>query len=288
MGYVVVPLYDTLGENAVEYILNHSEAVYLAVSAAKLPQIAAALPNVSQAFLGVTVWGAAADAAAVKTIFKNGIDVTPFEELASSGQAALVPEDAPAADSLSTVMYTSGTTGQPKGVMLSHASIVATVHSLWRYLEAHNIPMGPGVLPAPCSALPNQPPTASRHMHAGLYTRACICAWASRASMRKRTAGNNAERPASSSEPGRTFPYIHTPAGVQMDVPTQHHTPPPVPPSLPGLRRTNGTCISPHTDSLLRVDAVRNPEPLHTTPGPQHAARCRRAHAVVPPAGARL
>eukprot|EP00892_Ulva_mutabilis_P009732 jgi/Ulvmu1/7130/UM034_0036.1 len=144
MGYVVVPLYDTLGENAVEYIVNHSEATYAAVSAAKLPQLAAALPQLTRPLSGLTVWGGDPDPGAAKTIAAAGVEMSTFEELLARGEASAVPADPPDPEDVSTIMYTSGTTGDPKGVMLSHGSIVATVRSVWGYLKAHNIPTGPG------------------------------------------------------------------------------------------------------------------------------------------------
>lgn len=144
MGYVLVPLYDTLGVNAVEYIMAHSEAVYIAASAARLPHIAVALPRVPQAILGITTWGGAASPADVKALSTAGVAVTPFDDHLAGGDAANVPADAPAPTDLSTIMYTSGTTGEAKGVMLTHASIVASVKSIVHYFNTHKIFLGPG------------------------------------------------------------------------------------------------------------------------------------------------
>jgi len=61
-----VPLYDTLGENAVDFIVTHSEAGALFASADKLPTLAKALPKLQRGQLRAIVYwgtGAAKDAA---------------------------------------------------------------------------------------------------------------------------------------------------------------------------------------------------------------------------------
>lgn len=61
-----------------------------------------------------------------------------------AGAAAPKPADPPAPTDLCTVMYTSGTTGDPKGVMLTHAAVVSTTAGLLAYLEQTGMKMGPG------------------------------------------------------------------------------------------------------------------------------------------------
>ena len=61
-GYFCVPLYDTLGENAVEYIISHSGTSALFASADKLPTLAKALPKLERGQVGTIVyWGTGAE-----------------------------------------------------------------------------------------------------------------------------------------------------------------------------------------------------------------------------------
>lgn len=65
MSYECVPLYDTLGENAVEFIINHSEAVVVFADSKKLGSLAKALKGIDTAvFKHVVFWGDGDKAAA--------------------------------------------------------------------------------------------------------------------------------------------------------------------------------------------------------------------------------
>lgn len=118
-GGVDVPLYPTMTEADYEYILNHSESKYCAVSNQelydKVMSIREKLPNLQEVF-----------------VFDQGANGKNWSEIAAAGQGVdqgelekrmndVKPED------LATIIYTSGTTGTPKGVMLSHNNIVQTV-----------------------------------------------------------------------------------------------------------------------------------------------------------------
>lgn len=66
MSYECVPLYDTLGENAVEFIINHSGAVVTIVDGRKLGSLAGAVKGINtELFKHVVYWGKE-DAAAVQ------------------------------------------------------------------------------------------------------------------------------------------------------------------------------------------------------------------------------
>ncbi len=52
-----VPLYDSLGENAVEFIVNHSESSVVFVSRDKLDTLLKALPAAHKGLTTLVYWG---------------------------------------------------------------------------------------------------------------------------------------------------------------------------------------------------------------------------------------
>jgi acyl-CoA synthetase (AMP-forming)/AMP-acid ligase II len=144
MGFECVPLYDSLGENAIEYIINHSESVFVVLAAAKLTSFAASLPKVTQPLKGVVYWGSSAPADTLDTIASRGIPLTSFDEFVVAGSKLDVPADPPVATDCCTIMYTSGTTGDPKGVMLTHAAIVACLHSMIVFMHDNDLALSHG------------------------------------------------------------------------------------------------------------------------------------------------
>jgi long-chain acyl-CoA synthetase len=62
MNVYCVPLYDTLGDNAVEYIVKHSESTIVFAQAEKLGMLVKALPRCTDLIKTVVYWGTTDDA----------------------------------------------------------------------------------------------------------------------------------------------------------------------------------------------------------------------------------
>jgi long-chain acyl-CoA synthetase len=127
-GAVTVPIYPTLSAGQARYILQDSAARLAVVSTRlqveKLQEVRHLLPAIE----AVIVMEPAAAGASVMTL----------EEVAQRGHARMTGEwgagrgfreaaRAVRPEDLATIIYTSGTTGEPKGVMLTHANLVANL-----------------------------------------------------------------------------------------------------------------------------------------------------------------
>lgn len=132
---VSVPLYDTLGPDAVEYICNHAEVSAVGCSAEVLEGMVRALPNCPSVKL-LVVWGMGG---ARPPALPNSpsTQVISIEQLEALGRRHPCPHIPPKPQDLATISYTSGTTGVPKGAMLNHSSLIANASGTARVLEFH-------------------------------------------------------------------------------------------------------------------------------------------------------
>ncbi|KAF0776186.1 hypothetical protein AaE_000114, partial [Aphanomyces astaci] len=118
MSYVVVPLYDTLGPKAIPFILNHTNMRVLVCSGDLVATVLQAKGDCPSLEFVVSMDDSItsrqrsdADSKGVTLLTLHEVETVPD---------ATVPPSPPTPSDVSTICYTSGTTGDPKGAILTH------------------------------------------------------------------------------------------------------------------------------------------------------------------------
>ncbi|KAH0537156.1 hypothetical protein FGG08_006026 [Glutinoglossum americanum] len=128
-----VSIYDTLGPDTTEYIINHASLACVVTSVNHIPTLLALKPKLPSLKLIISLdpldagelpgqrkkdlldaWG-----------HEQGVDLHFIEDVEALGRTNPRPMNPPRPEDIVTINYTSGTTGNPKGVVLTHAHAVA-------------------------------------------------------------------------------------------------------------------------------------------------------------------
>jgi long-chain acyl-CoA synthetase len=126
LGAISVPIYITLLEPDLEYILRDSGAKGIVVATepqlAKVVNVRPQLPDLKfvLAMDCAKLQGTGAECWEASIALERGLAPNAVESFTAKALAAQ-PED------IATILYTSGTMGKPKGVILTHANIVSNV-----------------------------------------------------------------------------------------------------------------------------------------------------------------
>ncbi|XP_001949298.1 long-chain-fatty-acid--CoA ligase 5 [Acyrthosiphon pisum] len=136
---VVVPLYDTLGPEACSFIINQAEISVVVVDTDdKCNQLLDRSPKCLRRI--IVIRGARPSTS--QKAKNRGVELLTFEEVEKAGASKTYPEQPPKPTDLCTICYTSGTTGLPKGVMLTHGNVVAAVSAVLVQLSQYRPSVG--------------------------------------------------------------------------------------------------------------------------------------------------
>ncbi|KAI0882427.1 acetyl-CoA synthetase-like protein [Annulohypoxylon maeteangense] len=132
-----VSLYETLGPDASEYIIRHSELSCVVSSLPHIPTLLALAPRIPHLKLIISMdpldsgepEGYSKLAMLNGIAAQHGVQIWSFQDVEALGAKAAHAARPPRPEDILTINYTSGTTGDPKGVVLTHANCVAAVAS---------------------------------------------------------------------------------------------------------------------------------------------------------------
>ncbi|KAH0790092.1 AMP-binding enzyme family protein [Histomonas meleagridis] len=131
-GFVTVPIYDTFGWENIKYIIDHAHIKIIFVISTKYNDLVKVLGDLP--FVTNVVIIDAEESPSPNTIqspFPN-ITITKYRDALSTTER--FPKRPPTPDSPATIMYTSGTTGYPKGCILTHTNLMSTASCFYTFV----------------------------------------------------------------------------------------------------------------------------------------------------------
>jgi len=131
-----VPFYDTLGPESVQFILNQTSTKTVVCSRKELPRLCTVKMSGRCPYFEVVVLVDGVTTNAAKIGKAAGLSVMSFAKVEAVGAHHIDTEgfkhSPPSGKDVFTFCYTSGTTGDPKGALLTHENMIAAISDFCR------------------------------------------------------------------------------------------------------------------------------------------------------------
>lgn len=138
---VAVPLYDTLGPEALVFIINQAGiSTVLCDNQTKAEALLQISENGQASVLKTVIVMDSFSSEWVERGSKCGVDVVSMQDVEATGKNNLQKPVLPKPEDLSIICFTSGTTGNPKGAMLTHENVVSDAAGVLKGFETTIVP----------------------------------------------------------------------------------------------------------------------------------------------------
>ncbi|KAL0794079.1 hypothetical protein Bca101_065456 [Brassica carinata] len=135
-GLYCVPLYDTLGAGAIEFIICHAEVSLAFSEEKKISELLKTAPNSTKYLKNIVSFGEVTNVQRADAE-RHGLSIYSWDQFLKLGEGKHYELPEKKRSDICTIMYTSGT-GDPKGVLLTNESIIYLLEGVKKLLKTIN------------------------------------------------------------------------------------------------------------------------------------------------------
>ncbi|KAF8823028.1 AMP-binding enzyme domain-containing protein [Cardiosporidium cionae] len=138
-GFTLVPLYDTLGAESLLYILNLTRLTTIAASEECIMKLLQS-EGYFEYLQNIIAFESSEELVELAT--QKNLKIFQLDAIIAKGKEYPVAVDSisqPTLDSINTICFTSGTTGEPKGALLTHRNFISAIAAILKGPLSHEV-----------------------------------------------------------------------------------------------------------------------------------------------------